>query len=95
MPSVNNDTQRFWYVYVLRSQVDGNFYVGTTKNLQRRLSQHRWGQNVSTAKRVPFDLVYFGGHLWREDALRRERYFKTTKGKVTLRQMIRGTTGSS
>jgi putative endonuclease len=94
VPSADNDIVRFWFVYVLRSQVDGNFYVGTTKNLQRRLSQHRWGQNVSTAKRLPFDLVYFEGHLGREDALRRERYFKTTKGKVTLRQMIRRTIGT-
>ncbi len=81
----------FWYVYVLRSRADGHFYTGTTQNLNRRLAQHRWGQNVSTAKRLPLDLVYFEGHLNRTDALRRERYFKTTKGKVTLRQLIRGT----
>lgn len=81
----------FWYVYVLRSLTDGQFYVGTTRSLRRRVAQHSWGQNASTAKRLPFELVYFEGHLNRTDALRRERYFKTTKGKVTLRQIIRQT----
>lgn len=71
--------------------MDGKFYVGTTRELRRRLAQHRWGENVSTAKRLPLDLVYFEGHLEKKDALRRERYFKTTKGKVTLRQLIRET----
>lgn len=81
----------FWYVYILRSRTDGQFYVGTTRDLRRRVAQHGWGQNVSTARRLPLELVYFEGHLDRTDALRRERYFKTTKGKVTLRQVIRGT----
>lgn len=53
--------------------------------------QHQRGKNTSTAKRLPLELVYFEGHLSKNDALRRERYFKTNKGKVTLRQMIKET----
>lgn len=78
---------QFWYVYVLRSLKDGMFYTGMTGNLKRRLEQHQTGQNTSTAKRQPLELIYFEGHRSKEDAMRRERYFKTTKGKVTLRQI--------
>jgi len=80
---------RFWYVYVLRSLTDNMFYVGSTNDLKRRLQQHQRGENVSTAKRLPVELLYFEGHRSKDDAVRRERYFKTEKGKTTLRQMLR------
>lgn len=79
----------FWYVYVLRSLKDNQFYIGSTNNLKRRFAQHLRGENISTAKRRPLELLYFEGHRSKEDALRREKYFKTTKGKVTLRQILR------
>lgn len=81
---------QFWYVYVLLSEKDHQFYTGSTNNLKRRLQQHQRGENVSTSKRLPVELIYFEGHRSKEDALRREKYFKTTKGKVTLRQILRG-----
>ena len=79
----------FWYVYVLRSLRDENFYIGSTNNLKRRLRQHQNRENTSTAKRLPIELLYFEGHRSKEDALRREKYFKSTKGRTTLRQMLR------
>ncbi|OGJ72031.1 hypothetical protein A2454_05555 [Candidatus Peribacteria bacterium RIFOXYC2_FULL_55_14] len=80
----------FWYVYVLRSSKDHDFYVGSTNNLKRRMQQHQRGENISTAKRLPVELMFFEGHRSKDDALRREKYFKTTKGRTTLRQMLRG-----
>ena len=79
----------FWYVYVLRSMKDKQFYIGSTSDVQRRLQQHQRGENVSTEKRLPVELLYFEAHRSKEDAIRREKYFKTMKGKVTLRQMLR------
>jgi putative endonuclease len=79
----------FWYVYVLRSLKDRMFYIGSTDNLKRRFQQHQHGQNISTAKRLPLELLYFEGHRSKEDAIRRDKYFKTTNGKVTLRQVLR------
>jgi putative endonuclease len=79
----------FWYTYILLSLRDKEFYTGSTSNLKRRLQQHQRGENTSTSKRLPLELIYFEGHRSKVDALRREKYFKTTKGKVSLRQMIR------
>lgn len=86
---VQSSAMQFWYVYVLRSQKDQMFYIGSTNDLERRVQQHQRGENVSTAKRLPIELIYFEGHRSKDDALRREKYFKTTKGKITLRQMLR------
>jgi hypothetical protein len=33
----------YYYVYVLRSEKDGKFYVGYTNNVRKRLEQHNSG----------------------------------------------------
>ncbi len=79
----------FYYVYTLLSQKDNQFYTGFSTRVFGRSDEHNAGKNISTAQRGPFDLIHFEAFLSKADALRRERYFKTTKGKVTLRQMLR------
>ena len=78
-----------YYVYVLLSLKDKKFYIGFTNDLKRRLKEHNSGKNISTKSRLPLELIYYEAHLSKADAERRERYFKTTKGKSTLRQMLR------
>jgi putative endonuclease len=77
------------YVYVLLSLKDEKFYIGFTNDLERRLKEHNSGKNISTKSRLPLKLLYYEAHLSKKDAARRERYFKTTKGKSTLKQMLR------
>ncbi len=76
-------------VYLLQSQKDHQFYIGFTQDVQRRLQEHNFGNNDGTKTRRPLRLLYYECHLNKEDALRRESYFKTTKGKSTLKQMLR------
>jgi putative endonuclease len=78
-----------YFVYVLLSHKDKKFYIGFTSNLNRRIRDHLSGRNVSTKPRRPLKLVYYEAHLSKQDAQRREKYFKTTKGKSTLKQMHR------
>jgi len=79
-----------YYVYVLISQKDKNFYIGFSENLEQRLDEHNSGKNISTKPRRPFSLKYYEAHTSKSDALRRERYFKTSKGKATLKQILKG-----
>ena len=78
-----------YYVYVLRSKKDGQFYVGYTADLKKRLELHNRGKIESTKYRKPFELVYYEASLNKEDALHRERYLKTTYGKRYIRNRIR------
>lgn len=80
---------KFFYTYVLRSLKDTKFYIGFTDNLKRRFAEHQMGEVVSTRFRRPFEVVMFEGYLDRYDALRREKYLKTSKGKTTLRYMLK------
>jgi putative endonuclease len=78
-----------YYVYVLRSKKDGQFYVGYTADLKKRVELHNKGQVASTKFRQPLELVYYEACLDQEDALHRERYLKTTYGHRYIRNRLR------
>jgi predicted GIY-YIG superfamily endonuclease len=61
----------------------------SSPNLKQRLTDHFQGGTVSTAPRRPLRLIFCEYFFSKKDALRRELYFKTTKGKRTLRSMLR------
>jgi len=79
-----------YYVYVLKSQKKNWLYVGYSTNLKRRLEQHQKGLSKATKPYRPFELVFYEAYKSKEDAKRREEYFKTTRGKRTLRLMLQG-----
>ena len=80
---------KFFYVYVLRS-IDKDFiYVGVTANLKKRFSEHNNKEELSTKHYAPFELIFYEAYRNEKDAKRREEYFKTTKGKTTLRMMLK------
>ena len=84
-----------YYVYVLISLKDGKFYIGFTEDVVQRVKEHNAGKNVSTKNRCPLKLIYYEFHTSKLDALKRERYFKTTKGKTTLKQVLKNSLTTS
>ena len=80
-----------YYVYILYSIKDKKLYIGSTSNLKQRITDHSSGKNISTKSRRPLKLIYYEAHFSKQDAVRREKYFKTTKGKVTIKLMLRTT----
>lgn len=79
-----------FYVYLLRSQRDGDFYIGYTDNLRRRFSEHNRGRVTSTKGRVPFALAYYEAYRAELDARNRERQLKRRAGAlIGLRRRIK------
>ena len=74
-----------YFVYVLKSLRDGNFYIGYTHDLKKRLREHNEGISKSTMYRRPFELIYFEGCVNIKDAMHREKYLKTTYGHRYIR----------
>ena len=68
---------KYFIVYVLRSELDGKNYAGFTANLEKRIQAHFNGEVISTASRRPLRLIYFEACLNEFDAKKREKYFKT------------------
>ena len=77
------------YVYVMLSLKDNEFYTGYTADLDRRFEDHRQGRVNSTRDRRPLQLVYYEACVAMEDALKREKYLKTTWGKRYLRNRLK------
>jgi putative endonuclease len=78
-----------YYVYILQSKKDGNFYVGYTFDLRKRMCEHDNGKVKSTSCRRPLCLVYFEGCANQQDALHREKYLKTSWGKKYIKNRIK------
>ena len=81
--------ENFYYTYILRSEKDGKNYAGYTHNLKLRFEQHQKGQVKSTKDRRPLKLIYFEACLTQQDALKREKYFKTHYGKMFLKKRLK------
>ncbi|MCL5676123.1 MAG: GIY-YIG nuclease family protein [Patescibacteria group bacterium] len=77
-----------FYVYVLKSLKDLNWYTGSTNNLKRRFIEHNNGESFSTKHRRPFILIYYEACINEEDARTREKYLKTAWGKRYLKSRL-------
>lgn len=78
-----------YYVYVLQSKGDGNFYVGYTKDLKLRFAQHEEGRVESTRDRRPLKLIYYEACIEQADALKREKYLKKYHGRMFLKNRLK------
>jgi predicted GIY-YIG superfamily endonuclease len=77
-----------WYVYILRSAVDKNLYVGSTNDIARRLTEHNSGKVDSTKNRTPFSLEAYFAVKDKSRAIELEQYLKTGSGRAFLQKRI-------
>lgn len=77
-----------YYVYLLRSQVDGGWYIGYTSDLRRRLIEHNRGDTISLVHRRPLFLIYYEAYLHKKDATGRERFLKSGSGHLFLKKQL-------
>jgi putative endonuclease len=79
-----------FYVYVIRSEVDGRFYVGFCTNLERRLKEHNAGKTFSTKGYCPWKLFFFEQFSSRIEARKREKFLKAGSGKEYIKNKWSG-----
>ena len=79
----------YYYIYILKSLKDNQFYTGYTSDLKNRLDKHNKGKVISTKNRLPLKLVYFEGCLNQHDATHREKYLKTSWGKRYIKERLK------
>lgn len=81
--------KQFYYVYVLLSDKDKNFYTGYTEDLKSRFERHNNKFVKSTRERGKLTLIYSEACLSKKDAMHREKYLKTYHGKLFLRNRLK------
>ncbi|HOZ55759.1 MAG: GIY-YIG nuclease superfamily protein [Parcubacteria group bacterium ADurb.Bin316] len=65
-----------WFVYLIRSLLDGSHYIGYTENLQKRITEHNQGKTKSIKHKIPFKLIYFEAYANKTLARKRELELK-------------------
>ena len=75
------------FAYVLRSTKDNKRYIGISNNLDRRLREHNQGLVKATKNRGPFKVIHFEQFNNYADARKREKFFKSGKGREFLKKI--------
>ncbi|MCR4279900.1 MAG: GIY-YIG nuclease family protein [Candidatus Komeilibacteria bacterium] len=71
-----------YYIYFLRSLRDNKKYTGvTSKSPYQRLEEHNQGSNKFTKENGPYELVYYEEYMCKQDALKREGFYKSGIGR--------------
>ena len=78
-----------YYIYILQSKKDKQFYVGYTDDLRSRLKLHNAGRVEPTKYRLPLELVYYEACINQQDATHREKYLKTSWGKRYIKARLK------
>ena len=73
-------------VYVLRSEIDGRYYVGMTSDIKKRIHEHNTGKTKSTKGYRPWKLLHLEDYPDIMTARKREKYLKSGYGKQWLKR---------
>jgi putative endonuclease len=77
-----------YWVYILRSCSTGQFYVGSSADLEERLSYHNAGRVNATKGRGPWTVAYLEEFASRRGACQRERAIKRQKSRRYIENLI-------
>ena len=72
-----------YYVYVLKSKLDGKHYIGCTRDLRQRFDDHNHNKVRSTKNNGPYELIYYEAYKSEHDAFKREKNLKLRSNAFT------------
>lgn len=79
-----------YYVYLLESNKNKNWYIGYTGDLKKRLQNHLSGNGgQTTSRKKDWKLIYYEAYLNKEDAIGREKFLKSGSGYKFLKKQLK------
>jgi len=76
------------FVYIIESFKDGSYYIGSTRDLEKRIVEHNNGQSKFTSKKVPWKIVYFEEFDKMSSAMSREAFLKKQRNREFYKRLI-------
>jgi putative endonuclease len=76
------------WLYILQSQSTGRYYIGSTNDLNRRLSEHNRAHSLATRGRGPWILVHRESFPTLLEARRRELEIKKWKSSKAIALLV-------
>ena len=77
-----------YFVYILKSLKVLRYYIGSSENVARRLSDHNSGKVKSTKAYKPWEVVYLEKFNIESDALKREKQIKSYKSGNAFKKLL-------
>ena len=78
-----------YYVYLLESQDNKNWYIGYSSDLKKRIAAHISGNGgQTTSKKKDWKLVYYEAYSNQKDAIGREKFLKSGSGHKFLKKQL-------
>lgn len=75
-------------VYILKSSANNKYYIGQSKDIEKRLVYHNSGYSKSTKAGIPWKLVYSENYNSRQEAMKRETELKKYKSRVMIEKIV-------
>jgi len=77
------------FVYILQSDKNGKYYIGSTNDLERRLLEHNFRKTKSLKNLLPVKLIFKKELAQLIQARRIERKLKKMKSRSILERIIK------
>ena len=75
------------HTYILKSSKNNKYYIGSTYDINKRLSEHNSGKVKSTKLNKPWSIYYFEKFENEKDAILRERQIKAWKSRKMIEKL--------
>lgn len=76
-----------YYTYILKSNQNNKYYIGSSSDLSRRLIEHNSGKVKSTRANRPWSIYYFEEFNNEKEAILRERRIKRWKSRKMVEKL--------
>jgi putative endonuclease len=77
-----------FYTYILESLTDGTYYIGSTKDIEDRITRHNSGRSKYTKSKRPWKIIFTRAFPSRAEAVQLELYLKKKKNRKRIRHWI-------
>jgi len=77
-----------FFVYILKSKINGAYYIGSCEDISIRFNQHNKGLVKSTKRYLPWRLIHKESFDTLSGARKRELQIKSWKSRKAIERMI-------
>jgi len=78
-----------FHTYILKSEKNGSYYIGSCRDINKRISLHNRGFVKSTKRYIPWKLVYDEEYKTLLEAKKRELQIKSWKKRSMIEKLIK------
>ena len=75
-------------VYILQSEKNGRYYIGSTNDIERRLTEHNSGKTKSLQYLRPLKIVFQKAYSSQQLAVQMEQKLKKLKSRKIIEKII-------